>query len=68
MTNENELQTVIDSSGISISFISEKLGISRSAFYKKMRNETEFKASEIAKITEVLHLTDQQRDAIFFAA
>lgn len=67
MTNTKKLKDRIDDSGISISFISRKMGISREAFYLKMNNETEFKASEIRCIKEVLSLTNKERDVIFFA-
>lgn len=67
MTNTEELKVKIKKSGISITFIARKLGISREYFYKKMNNEADFKASEILAIARILGLNKKERDAIFFA-
>lgn len=67
MTDSEALKTLIVDSGMSISFIARKLGITREGFYKKLNNETEFKASEISRLKETLNLTNAQRDSIFFA-
>lgn len=67
MTNTEELREHIVSSGVSITFLAEKLGITRECFYKKLNNVTEFKASEIMKCSRLLHLSDDERDRIFFA-
>lgn len=66
-TDTEALKRIIVSSGMSISFIARKLNITREGFYKKMNNETEFKASEISTLKDTLRLTNSQRDAIFFA-
>lgn len=50
-----------------MTFIADTIGISRHSLYSKIENDTEFKASEIVKIAEVLRLSDAERDAIFFA-
>ena len=67
MTNSKMLSDVISESGMTITAISKKIGITREGFYKKLNNETEFKASEILAIQEILHLTNEIRDEIFFA-
>ena len=67
MTDSELLKSEIEKSGISITFIARKLGITREALYKKIKNETEFKASEIAKMQYILNLSDKKRDDIFFA-
>lgn len=61
------LGDAISKSGITITAISKKLGITREGFYKKLNNETEFKASEISAVQQILHLTNKKRDEIFFA-
>jgi hypothetical protein len=43
------------------------MGLSPEGFYKKLRGESEFKVSEVSCLTEVLRLTEEQRNAIFFA-
>ena len=60
------LSEVISDSGITITAIARKLGITREGFYKKLNNETEFKASEIVSMQNILGLSNKKRDAIFF--
>lgn len=67
MTDTRLLSQVINDSGITITALAKKLGITRESFYKKMNNETEFKASEIISLQNILSLTNQIRDNIFFA-
>ena len=66
MTDTKLLRETIDSSGMSITFISNEIGISREALYKKISNTTEFKASEITKLSKILNLSNRARDEIFF--
>lgn len=66
MTDTILLRKVINRSGISITFLAKKLGLSREGFYKKLNGETEYKASEIFKLQKILHLDDRTRDKIFF--
>ena len=70
MTNTNLLEKKIRDSGLRIGYICEQLGISYPGFQKKLRNEggSEFKPSEITVLTELLHLTREEVDEIFFAA
>lgn len=67
MTNTKMLEAAIALSGIPKNVIAQKIGISRSTFFKKMRNESEFKATEIVKLQELLALTTEERNRIFFA-
>jgi predicted transcriptional regulator len=46
----------IDNSGLSINQICEQLGMSRSAFFRKRKGETEFTWSEIEKLIDILGL------------
>ena len=43
------------------------LGLTPYGLQKKINNQTEFKASEILTLSEVLHLSEKERNAIFFA-
>lgn len=61
------LNRVIMESGMKIAFVAKKVGITREGFYKKINNETEFKASEIITIQKLLNLSNEERDKIFFA-
>ena len=67
MTDVKGLSEEIAKSGLKISYIADALGLSREGLYKKLNNETEFKASEIMKMKEVLGLSNERRDDIFFA-
>lgn len=61
------LSDEITDSGMTITAIAKKIGITREGFYKKLNNETEFKASEISALQKILRLTNKKRDEIFFA-
>jgi len=50
---------------MSIVAISQKIGITREGFYKKLNGETEFKASEIITLSKILGLSKLDRDKIF---
>lgn len=66
MTNIEMLDKAIKHSGVSITFIADKCGISRTALYTKLQGDVEFKQSEIVALSEALHLTTVERDTIFF--
>lgn len=67
MTDSEALNKVIENSELKLTFIARALKLSREGFYKKLNNQTEFKASEIVKMQEILNLSNEQRDKIFFA-
>ena len=67
MTNTQLLRNKIEESGYKICYIAAKLGITYQGFSKKINNETEFKASEIKILYNLLSLDDADREAIFFA-
>lgn len=59
------LQYEMSKNGISIGELCEKIGISRSAFYRKCNGKSDFTKSEIQAIVDLLHL--ESPVAIFFA-
>ena len=67
MCNATLLRQKIDDSGYKLRFIAKKLGITYAGLLKKLNNETEFKASEIAVLKKLLKLTDDEVNQIFFA-
>lgn len=67
LTDSKMLSDEIADSGMTITAIAKKIGITREGFYKKLNNETEFKASEISALQKILRLTNKKRDEIFFA-
>lgn len=68
LTNSKLLREKIKQSGYRISFIADKMGITYQAFLNKINNESEFKAREIQVLYDILKLSADERDAIFFAA
>lgn len=65
--NELELRAEIIRAGLSIPEISKEVGLNKKTFYEKLTGKTEFKASEIRKIANILNLSDEQMISIFFA-
>lgn len=65
MLNMELLRKKMDSSGMSITFISSKLGVARETLYNKMNGKSDFSATEIVALTELLKLTRDERDKIF---
>ena len=66
MTNGNALKQAIKDSGVSIVFIANKLECSRNRVYSIIKG-ADCTASEISELTQLLHLTKQQRDYIFLS-
>lgn len=67
MTDSKQLRQVIEDSGYKYSFIASKMGISSYSLQRKIENDNEFKASEIKVLSELLKISDCQRNQIFFA-
>ena len=68
MTDTYKLYERIEANGLKKSYIAKVLGISVRAFTMKARNITEFKASEIDTLCELLRINDgPELKAIFFA-
>lgn len=65
--NNSLLYSKIDSSKLSKSYIAESLGLTRQGLYNKLNGESEFKGSEIKKLSDLLNLSDQEKEDIFFA-
>lgn len=66
MTDTEELKRLIKDSGITLTHIAEKLGCSRTRLYAILRG-ADATASEIYTLTQILHLTPEKKDAVFFA-
>lgn len=67
MTDTKKLRDKIKESGLKYSYIAACIGLSPYGFKKKIENDSEFKASEIQGLFELLKLTCSERDQIFFA-
>lgn len=68
MTDTLLLKEKIESSGLRISFIANKLGIERTTLWKKVNNERSFKQNEIMQMCELLRIDSlEEKERIFFA-
>lgn len=65
-TNVELLDQIIGASGLKITYLADKCGLSRTSFYKKKTGQVEWTASEIAVLRAELHLTLTQTKDIFF--
>lgn len=67
MTNTSLLERYIDESGYKKSFIAKQMGISAYTLAMKINNESEFKANEISVLCDLLKISADDKEAIFFA-
>lgn len=66
MSGMELLREKINGSGYKVSHVADRCGLTYQGFLKKSKGETEFKASEIAVLKDLLNLTDSEMQAIFF--
>lgn len=64
--NCGEFRVAIARAGTSNREVAASLGLSEQAFYNKMNGRTEFKNSEIIKLTRLLGLSMESVNLIFF--
>lgn len=67
MTNSSRFRAVVAERGMKYKFLAQELGLSPYGLQKKIDNDSEFKASEIEKLSILLSLPKDKRDDIFFA-
>lgn len=68
MTNSVKLNDIIRDSGLKTSYIANSIGVSRQSLWKKVANQSEFKAREINKLCSILGIHDLNiKESIFFA-
>ena len=67
MTDTVALRKAVKESGLKYIRIASEMGISPYTLQKKIDNETEFKASEIVQLSDLLSLEASERSNIFFA-
>lgn len=65
MTNTELLKEKIEQSGYKLKYVASQLGITYYGFLKKINNETEFKASEIQTLCNLLEITKAEKEQIF---
>ena len=67
MTNTTLLEEYIEKSGYKKSFIADQLGLTAYGFSLKVNNKSEFKASEMSILCDLLKINAKDKEAIFFA-
>lgn len=67
MVNTQLLEERIASSGLKLGYIVENVGISRQGFYKKCKGITPFRASEIYVVSDLLKLSNDEKQKIFYS-
>lgn len=67
MTDTIRLRNYIDDKGVKLGYVANVLGITSNTLRLKLNNETEFKVSEADKLSSLLRLTRDERDACFFS-
>lgn len=64
--NSDLLDRKIEESGLKVSFIIDKLGLSHNGFYKKKNGITPFRASEVYVLCDLLKITDEGEKKLIF--
>ena len=66
MVNITRLKNTINDSGMTMTAIANKSGILKETLYNRFRGVGEFTASEILALSDVLSITNEERERIFF--
>ncbi len=66
MVNVELLKTKIDESGITITALADKMGVSRETFYNRLESPDAFKLSEVIGLSKALNLPSKDVRQIFF--
>ncbi len=66
MTDTFELEKYIRMNGLTKKAVADALGISVQGFLLKLNNITEFKASEISTVSDLLNMDQDDIQRIFF--
>ena len=63
--NAQLLDKKIEETGLKVSFIIDKLGLSPNGFYKKKNGITSLRASEVYVLCDLLRINDNEKAEIF---
>ena len=67
MPDMNLLSQKIEDSGMPITVISDRAGITRATLYNRLKGKGEWKVCEITEMSKVLRLNKRERDEIFLS-
>ena len=65
MTNTKKLRARIKDRGLLYGYLAQQLGITPYCLSQKIDNKTEFRASEIHKLAQLLDMTLDEKEAFF---
>lgn len=68
MTNTTEFKVAMMRASMTMESLAEQVGISAVSMSYKVNNKREFTSSEIKRISDILNLTIEERELIFFAS
>lgn len=63
----NKLKGKIVEKGMNVETVAERIGVDRSSLYRKLNNFEKITIGEANKLKEVLALSDEDANTIFFA-
>ena len=66
VTNTNLLRIKIDQSGYKMKYVAPRIGLTYQGFLNKLRNKSEFTASEIKGLCVLLDIDVNEKESIFF--
>ena len=66
MVDVGLLKNKIEESGIKITVLADKMGVSRDTFYNRLENPDAFKLSEVVGLSKALNLPSKEVRQIFF--
>ena len=64
-TNLFKLNQAIKYSGVKLTVLAYKIGISRTTLWSRLNNHSEFTPEEIKQICNLLHLNEKEKEQIF---
>lgn len=67
MVDTERLEKIINESGLKKKYIAAELGLSPWGLTRKIRNCSEFLASEVNALCKVLHISKRVKEEIFFS-
>ena len=67
MTDTKMLRQYIKKSGYKRTFIANRIGLTYQGYLNKESGRSEFTQSEIAGLCEILHISIEDKERIFFA-
>ena len=67
MVDVNKLRGKIVEKGFSQQELAQSIGIDRSTFYRKMKNNGDFSIGEVAEIAKIMQLTNEEAIEIFLS-